>query len=215
MVSTAGYRDRQFHLDLPALGAGRKVQASRTRHRRPSLRPGASAAPLVEVVGSGGDAARCARLGLRLLCRAGQATPAAEEGDQSFIANRPAIRHQDEANRLIDAGVCDYADIDTAMTRASACAGPSWARPCAPIWAAARARLKHRLEHLGWRGGDATKTSLSAAVGDLAGAYAHGRSGALARRKSGGAAPGTEDAGEISHSLRASKRRGKKAVPLA
>jgi 3-hydroxyacyl-CoA dehydrogenase len=126
--------------------------------------------PLVEVVGSETTPPAVLDWACAFYAALGKRPLRLKKEIQSFIANRLQYAIQDEANRLIDAGVCDYADIDTAVTQGI---GLRWAfmgpAMCAHL-GGGKGGLKHRLEHLGWHGSDATKKSLSAAVGDIAGA---------------------------------------------
>jgi 3-hydroxyacyl-CoA dehydrogenase len=126
--------------------------------------------PLVEVVGSEATPPELLDWACAFYAALGKRPLRLKKEIQSFIANRLQYAIQDEANRLIDAGVCDYADIDTAMTQGI---GLRWAFMGPAICAhlgGGKGGLKHRLEHLGWRGSDATKASLTAAVEALAGA---------------------------------------------
>jgi carnitine 3-dehydrogenase len=126
--------------------------------------------PLVEVVGSEATPPEILDWACAFYAALGKRPLRLKKEIQSFIANRLQYAIQDEANRLIDAGVCDYADIDTAMTQGI---GLRWAfmgpALCAHL-GGGKGGLKHRLEHLGWRGSEQTKASLSAAVENLAGA---------------------------------------------
>ena len=126
--------------------------------------------PLVEVVGSEATPPTVLDWACAFYAALGKRPLRLKKEIQSFIANRLQYAIQDEANRLIDDGICDYADIDTAMTQGI---GLRWAFMGPAICAhlgGGKGGLKHRLEHLGWRGSEATKTSLSAAVDEIAGA---------------------------------------------
>jgi carnitine 3-dehydrogenase len=125
--------------------------------------------PLVEVVGAEATPPEILDWTCAFYAAMGKRPLRLKKEIPSFIANRLQYAIREEANRLIDAGVCDYADIDTAMTQGI---GLRWAfmgpAMCAHL-GGGKGGLAHQLAHLGWRGSDASKASVVAAVEQMAG----------------------------------------------
>jgi hypothetical protein len=97
--------------------------------------------PLVEVVGSAATPAAVLDWACAFYAALGKRPLRLKKEIQSFIANRLQYAIQDEANHLIDAGVCDSADINTARAGgsivSSISAGAAARRPrraCRPPW---------------------------------------------------------------------------------
>lgn len=125
--------------------------------------------PLVEVVGAESTPAEVLDWAAAFYAGIGKHPLKLKKEIQSFIANRLQYAIREEANRLIDAGICDYEDIDAAMTQGI---GLRWAfmgpAMCAHL-GGGKGGLKHQLAHLGWRGSDASKASIEGAVEAIAG----------------------------------------------
>jgi carnitine 3-dehydrogenase len=125
--------------------------------------------PLVEVVGSPSTPPEVLDWAVDFYAAIGKRPLRLKKEIESFIANRLQYAIRDEASRLIDAGVCDYADVDVAMTQGI---GLRWAFMGPALGAhlgGGKGGLAHYLEQFGWRGSAATKASLLAAVDQAAG----------------------------------------------
>src|SRR5690349_17285252 len=125
--------------------------------------------PLVEVVGAESTPAEVLDWAFAFYAAIGKRPLKLKKEIQSFIANRLQYAIREEANRLIDAGVCDYEDIDAAMTEGI---GLRWAfmgpAMCAHL-GGGKGGLKHQIAHLGWHGSPASKASIEGAVEQIAG----------------------------------------------
>ena len=120
--------------------------------------------PLVEVVGSAqtarGDLAWLAAFYQRL----GKTTVTLKNEIEGYIANRLQRAVFDEASELVAAGICDWLDIETAVT-----AGPGFRWPLlGPVLhrhlGGGRGGVRHMIEHFGWRGHPDTRDAFIAAV---------------------------------------------------
>ena len=73
--------------------------------------------PLVEVVGAEATPAEVLDWAVAFYAAIGKRPLRLKKEIQSFIANRLQYAIREEANRLVEAGICDFADIDTAVTQ--------------------------------------------------------------------------------------------------
>ena len=125
--------------------------------------------PLVEVVGAEATPPEVLDWAVAFYAAIGKRPLRLKKEIQSFIANRLQYAIREEANRLVEAGICDFADIDTAVTQGI---GLRWAfmgpAMCAHL-GGGKGGLAHYLAHFGWRGSEAGKASVIAAVDQIAG----------------------------------------------
>ena len=125
--------------------------------------------PLVEVVGAETTPPEVLDWAVAFYAAIGKRPLRLKKEIQSFIANRLQYAIREEANRLVEAGICDFADIDTAVTQGI---GLRWAfmgpAMCAHL-GGGKGGLSHYLDHFGWRGSEAGKASVIAAVEQIAG----------------------------------------------
>jgi len=85
-----------------------------------------------------------------------------------YIANRLQWAVIDEANKLVEDGICEYADIDKALTES---VGLRWAFMGISLYyhlGGGQGGLTHCLAQFGWRGKDASRVSLEANVDSVA-----------------------------------------------
>lgn len=124
--------------------------------------------PLVEVVGAPTAPGELLAWAVAFYAAIGKRPLLLKKEIPSFIANRLQYAIREEANRLIEGGVCDYADIDTAMTEGI---GLRWAfmgpAMCAHL-GGGKGGLTHYLNHFPWKGSDASRGSLESAVAQTA-----------------------------------------------
>src|SRR5262249_30887354 len=90
------------------------------------------------------------------------------KGIEGYIANRIQQVILEEACRLVDAGVCDFKDVDDAVTGSI---GLRWAfmgpALCYHL-AGGRGGIEHALNHWGWPGSEASKNDIRRSIERLA-----------------------------------------------
>ena len=120
--------------------------------------------PLVEVVAGSGTADDAVEWASAFYASVGKKTLTLRREIEAYIANRLQHVVFEEAAALVDEGVCNYQDIDTAMT-----AGPGlrWAF-AGPVTCyhlgGGKGGVRHMIDHFGWKRGESAKNELVGAV---------------------------------------------------
>jgi carnitine 3-dehydrogenase len=120
--------------------------------------------PLVEIVGSAGTSEDALAWAAAFYAAIGKKPLRLKQPIQAFIANRLQYAIADEANRLVEGGVCDYADIDDAIIHS---VGLRWAflGPAVGFHlGGGKGGFDHCLQQFGWRGSQASCDSARAAA---------------------------------------------------
>jgi len=125
--------------------------------------------PLVEIVGSAGNPKAVLDWAVAFYARLGKQPLLLRKGIEGYIANR--IQHVilEEAARLVDAGVCDFKDVDDAVTGG---VGLRWAFMGPALcyhFAGGRGGIDHSLAHFGWWGSEGSKQDIKESVAKIAG----------------------------------------------
>ena len=125
--------------------------------------------PLVEIVGSPANPKPVLDWAVAFYARIGKQPLVLKKGIESYIANR--IQHVilEEAARLVDAGVCDFKDIDDAVTGG---VGLRWAFMGPAFcyhFTGGRGGIDHSLQHFGWGGSEASKQDIKESIARMAG----------------------------------------------
>ena len=125
--------------------------------------------PLVEIVGSAGNPKAVLDWAVAFYARLGKQPLLLKKGIEGYIANR--IQHVilEEAARLVDAGICDFKDVDDAVTGG---VGLRWAFMGPALcyhFAGGRGGIEHSLQHFGWWGSDASKQDIKDSIAAMTG----------------------------------------------
>jgi carnitine 3-dehydrogenase len=124
--------------------------------------------PLVEIVGSAQNPAEVLSWAAGFYARMGKQPLTLKKGIEGYIANRIQQVILEEACRLVDAGVCDFKDVDDAVTGSI---GLRWAfmgpALCYHL-AGGKGGIEHALDHWGWPGSEASKQDIRSSIGRLA-----------------------------------------------
>ena len=125
--------------------------------------------PLVEIVGSAGNPKAVLDWSVAFYAGLGKQPLLLRKGIEGYIANR--IQHVilEEAARLVDAGVCDFKDVDDAVTGG---VGLRWAFMGPALcyhFAGGRGGIDHSLAHFGWWGSEGSKQDIKESVAKIAG----------------------------------------------
>ena len=125
--------------------------------------------PLVEVVGSDRNPKAVLDWAVAFYADLGKQPLLLKRGIEGYIANR--IQHVilEEAARLVDAGVCDFKDVDDAVTGG---VGLRWAFMGPALcyhFAGGRGGIEHSLEHFGWWGSEASKQDIKRSLERIVG----------------------------------------------
>lgn len=125
--------------------------------------------PLVEVVGGERTQAAVMDWAVGFYEHIGKKVLRLGKEIEWYVANRLQVAVFEEASKIVTQGVCEFDDIDTAMTNGPglrwAFAGPAL---CYHL-GGGRGGVRHMLEHFGWRGPDELKDKLVAAVERMVG----------------------------------------------
>jgi 3-hydroxyacyl-CoA dehydrogenase len=125
--------------------------------------------PLVETVGSEVNPKAVLDWAVAFYAGLGKQPLLLKKGIEGYIANR--IQHVilEEAARLVDAGICDFKDVDDAVTGG---VGLRWAFMGPSLcyhFAGGRGGIDHSLAHFGWWGSEASKRDIRQSVTGIAG----------------------------------------------
>jgi carnitine 3-dehydrogenase len=125
--------------------------------------------PLVEVVGSEGNPKVVLDWAVAFYAGLGKQPLLLKKGIEGYIANR--IQHVilEEAARLVDAGICDFKDVDDAVTGG---VGLRWAFMGPALcyhFAGGRGGIDHSLAHFGWWGSETSKQDIRRSLVQIAG----------------------------------------------
>lgn len=125
--------------------------------------------PLVEIVGSAANPKPVLDWAVAFYARLGKQPLLLKKGIEGYIANR--IQHVilEEAARLVDAGICDFKDVDDAVTGG---VGLRWAFMGPALcyhFAGGRGGIEHSLQHFGWWGSDASKQDIKDSIAAMTG----------------------------------------------
>jgi len=123
--------------------------------------------PLVEIVGSEANPEAVLGWAVAFYASLGKQPLRLKKGIEGYIANR--IQHVilEEAARLVDAGICDFKDIDDAVT---AGVGLRWAFMGPALcyhFAGGRGGIDHALAHFGWWGSDTSKQDIRESIAEI------------------------------------------------
>lgn len=120
--------------------------------------------PLVEVVGAAGTEEAVMARAVTFYARMGKRPLRLKKEIEAYVANRLQHALFEEALRLVEAGVCDYDDIDRAVTWGP---GFRWA-VIGPVLhrhlGGGKGGVRHMIEHFGWRGTPGTESTFIDAV---------------------------------------------------
>ena len=120
--------------------------------------------PLVEVVGGEKTSAHVMDWAVAFYDHIGKKALRLKREIEGYIANRLQFAVFEEMHRLVEAGICDYADVDTAMRYGP---GQRWAF-AGPLlclhMAGGQGGLTGFIEHFGWSGPDGSQAK---AVGEV------------------------------------------------
>jgi carnitine 3-dehydrogenase len=120
--------------------------------------------PLVEIVGFEGNPKAVLDWAVAFYAGLGKQPLLLKKGIEGYIANR--IQHVilEEAARLVDSGVCDFKDVDDAVTGG---VGLRWAFMGPALcyhFAGGRGGIDHSLAHFGWWGSETSKQDIRESV---------------------------------------------------
>ena len=126
--------------------------------------------PLVEVVGGARTDNAVMDWAMAFYANAGKVPLRLKREIEGYIANRLQHAVFEEMHRLVEAGVCDYEDVDTAMRFGP---GMRWAfagpMTCMHM-AGGQGGIKGFIDHFGWSGPDALE---AVAVGEIESRYSN------------------------------------------
>ena len=124
--------------------------------------------PLVEVVGGEKTSPEVMDWTMSFYTGIGKKALRLKKEIESYVSNRLQHVVAEEAAKLVEAGICDYDDIDVAVSYGPglrwAFAGPAM---CTHL-GGGKGGLEHNLEHFGWRYSDAAKQNLFDSVERMA-----------------------------------------------
>ena len=125
--------------------------------------------PLVEVVGGQRTEAAVLDWAMAFYESIGKAPLRLKKEIESYIANRIQRVVGEEMHRLVEAGICDYGDVDKAVTHGP---GLRWAF-AGPLLCSNMAGgvggIRGYIDHFGWRGPDGLEPVAVQAVDDISG----------------------------------------------
>ncbi len=125
--------------------------------------------PLVEVVGGERSDVAVLDWAVRFYQSTGKVALRLKKEIESYIANRIQRVVAEEMHRLVEAGICDYRDVDLAVTCGPglrwAFAGPML---CANM-AGGQGGIRGYIDHFGWRGPAGLEPVMVEAVDDMSG----------------------------------------------
>jgi len=125
--------------------------------------------PLVEVVGGAKTSPEVMDWAYDFYTAAGKKAMKLKKEIEAYVANR--IQHVvfQEASSLVEQGICDYEDIDTAVAYGP---GMRWAF-AGPVMCyhmgGGKGGIRHMIDHFGWTGKEEDKQALIAAVDAMVG----------------------------------------------